>query len=53
MDMDTKCSEALTAAKRLIASVSILTHYNPELPLKLAGDVSTYGLGAVNYTDID
>ena len=47
MDMDTKCSEALKAAKRLIASVFILTHYNPELPPKLAGDVSAYGLGAV------
>ena len=46
MDMDTKCSEALTAAKRLIALVSILTHYNPEIPHNLAGGVSTYGLGA-------
>ena len=42
-----ECSEALIAAKRLIASAPVLAYYNPELPLKMAGDASAYGLGAI------
>ena len=33
--------------KKLLASAPVLHHYNPELPLRLAGDASTYGIGAV------
>ena len=28
-------------------SATVLTHYNPDLPVRLAGDMSSYGVGAV------
>ncbi len=28
-------------------SAEVLTHYNPELPLRMAADASSYGIGAV------
>lgn len=34
-------------SKELLTSDSLLTHYNPQLPLVLACDVSAYGIGAV------
>ncbi|XP_034027378.1 uncharacterized protein K02A2.6-like, partial [Thalassophryne amazonica] len=34
-------------AKTLLVSQEVLTHYNPELPLRLACDASPYGVGAV------
>jgi len=33
--------------KKLLASAPVFRHYNPELPLRLAEDASTYGIGAV------
>ena len=31
----------------MLASAPVLVHYNPELPLRVAGDASSYGIGAV------
>ncbi len=42
-----KCEEAVNEVKCLITSDIILTHYNPELPVKIACDASSYGLGCV------
>ena len=39
--------KAVDTVKEMITSDTVLTHYNPELPVKLACDSSAYGLGAV------
>ena len=39
-----QCAEVLEAAKY---SAPVLTHYDPVLPLKLLGDVSSYSIGAI------
>ena len=31
----------------MLTKSNILMHYNPSLPVTLAGDVSNYGIGAV------
>ena len=41
------CEKAFTEAKEALVSSTVLTHYDPELPLTLAGDASAYGIGAV------
>ena len=41
------CESAFQKAKALLVSQEVLTHYNPELPLRLACDASPYGVGAV------
>jgi len=41
------CERAFQAAKAKLSSSCVLTHFNPSLPLRLAGDASAYGLGAV------
>jgi len=41
------CEQAFIAAKRLIISDKVLTHYNPNLPLRLACDAFPYGIGTV------
>ena len=42
-----QCTAAFEGAKKLLMSAPVLAHYDPSLPLKLAGDASGYGLGAV------
>ena len=42
-----ECEAAFQAAKEGVASSSVLVHYNPSLPLRMAGDASAYGVGAV------
>ncbi|XP_024154359.1 uncharacterized protein K02A2.6, partial [Oryzias melastigma] len=41
------CESAFGKAKALLVSQDVLTHYNAELPLRLACDASPYGVGAV------
>ena len=40
------CESAFNRAKQALLSSNALVHYNPSLPLKLAGDASAYGVGA-------
>ena len=38
---------AFQEAKQQLASAPVLVHYDPKLPIRLAGDASSYGIGAV------
>lgn len=42
-----ECNRAFQAAKDKIASPNVLVHYDSTLTIKLPGDASAYGLGAV------
>ena len=42
-----ECALAFNAAKEGVALSHVLTHYNPSLPLRMAGDASAYSIGAV------
>uniref|UniRef100_A0AAV2JVH3 ribonuclease H n=1 Tax=Knipowitschia caucasica TaxID=637954 RepID=A0AAV2JVH3_KNICA len=42
-----ECEQAFQEVKRLVTSETVLTHYDPSLPVKLACDASPYGIGAV------
>ena len=42
-----ECEEAFASVKKLIASEMVLTHYDPERPLRLACDASPVGVRAV------
>ena len=42
-----QCNEAFLQVKEMITSEQVLTHYDPNLPLRLACDVSPIGIGAV------
>ena len=39
--------EAFQPAKKLLISANVLVHFDPELPLLLACDAPSYGIGAV------
>ena len=39
--------EAFVAGKKLLVTAPVLAHYDPSLPMKMAGDASAYGIGAV------
>ncbi|XP_034031452.1 uncharacterized protein K02A2.6-like [Thalassophryne amazonica] len=42
-----RCDETFQKAKEQLSSKSVLTHYNPRLPVILACNASPYGVGAV------
>ena len=42
-----ECQSAFENCKQAMTQTTVLTHYDPSLPLSLAGDASTYGIGAV------
>ena len=42
-----QCQESFEQAKRALSSSSLLVHYDPALPIRLAADASVYGIGAV------
>ena len=42
----TSCKQAFELAKEKLSSSCVLTHYNAALPIRLAGDASSYGIGA-------
>ena len=49
-----ECQSAFVKAKERLVSAPVLAHYDPSLPLKLVGDASAYGIGAViSHTDQD
>ena len=41
------CEQAFHAVKQQLTSATVLTHYNPDLELRMAADASPYGVGAV------
>jgi len=41
------CEKAFLAVKEKLSQAPILAHYDPAVPLRLAGDASAYGVGAV------
>ena len=42
-----ECDQAFKEAKDALSSSQVLTHYDPKLPVKMAADASSYGIGAV------
>jgi len=42
-----ECATAFKQAKTQLFTTTILAHYDPKLPLRLVGDASSYGIGAV------
>ena len=42
-----ECHKAFQQAKQELSSSRVLVHYDPSLPITLAGDASAYGIGAV------
>ena len=47
MEVVERVPENFDLAKEKLTSANVLTHYTPTLPIRLAGDASAYGLGAV------
>ena len=42
-----KCQQSFDRTKSTLVSSDVLVHYNPDLPIRIAGDASAYGVGAV------
>ena len=46
-EWSSSCEVAFQRVKDQLATAPVLCHYDPSLPLRLAGDASAYGIGAV------
>ena len=44
---DQRCQKSFEQAKQTLTSNKVLMHYNPSLPIRMAEDMSAYGIGAV------
>ena len=42
-----ECEQAFNETKSLITSKQVLVHYDPDLPIRVACNVSAYSLGVV------
>eukprot|EP00731_Ephydatia_muelleri_P015883 Em0009g307a len=42
-----RCNQAFVAAKEALSRAPVLVHYDPSLPVRVAGDASASGIGAV------
>ena len=42
-----ECSQVFTQIKKCLSEAPVLVHYDPKLPVRLAGDASNYGIGTV------
>lgn len=42
-----QCSAVFQKVKKLLMEAPVLAHYDPTLPIRLAGDALAYGIGAV------
>ena len=42
-----QCQTSFNLAKETLVSSKVLTHFDPSLPIRMAGDASAYGIGAV------
>ena len=42
-----RTSECFKQVKEALVSSQVLAHYDPKLPIKMAADASSYGIGAV------
>ena len=42
-----QCQDSFEKAKEALMSSKVLMHYNPSMPIRMSGDASAYGIGAV------
>ena len=47
MEWNQECQQSFDQAKSTLVPSDVLVHYNPGLPIRIAGDASAYAWGAV------
>ena len=52
-DWNAKCDEAFEKSKSLLSEKSLLSLFNPKLPIVVTCDSSSYGVGAVLNNIVD
>ena len=48
-EWSSECQESFTKLKEALTSTTVLAHYDPTMPIALACDVSSIGIGVVIY----